>query len=760
MVATQRDAAAPPLNTQNPFPGLRPFEEAEAHLYFGREQEIVALLGRTMRQHFLAVLGSSGCGKSSLIKAGLIPSLKYEQLDDGDPAWRIAVMRPGDNPFKQLALALTSEVALGKGHERSEADVPVMQMILRRGPLGLVEAVREAQLPPEAKLLILVDQFEELFRFPARAEKVRALDEARAFCNLLLAAAAQRDLPVYIVLTMRSEFLGQCAAFRGLAEAITDGLYLLPDMTRDCLREVIQKPIALHGGAISERLVNRLLNDIGGNADQLPILQHALMRLWGNWEPRHADGPMDIAQYEVIGELKGSLSGHAENIYERDLRTPREQELAEALFRSITETTPEGQTVRRPTKLDAIARRAGATVEELKPVIEQFRAEGRSFLMPPLGVALDEETTVDISHESLIRQWKRLGDWAEAEAKESKLYADLKRDAVSWDGRGRPIDWLYTGVRLAEAQVWADAHPNLLDDERAKKLLTASVQVQRYSGLLARARKWNEEGRDESLLLRGRELSEAEGWVKLAEDSEELRPILLRPEVQELVTHSGKTYRALRLLKLGLVVLVVGMIIVTGWSVRESSRANRGESAAREEKEKAEKEKENAKQLQTAADIEKAEAQAQTKKVTELFGQIKLLQEQFGTKSEAELQKIQESAQKRQALPVIYYFRTEDGNTVLKALQSQGYTGTTNESTKAVPTNAIWWGEGIELSDVQRIAETLVKNKVEIRYIGKSVNNPRVTQIQIGGNEESLEEPVWTVQMVRSLRKLPEKNEH
>ena len=239
-MSTTPTAAAPPLVQLNPFPGLRPFEEHEARLFFGREQEIVALLGRMMRQHFLAVLGSSGCGKSSVIKAGLIPSLKYEQLDDGAPAWRIASMRPGNNPFKQLAVALARPEALGEEGCRSEADVPVMQMLLRRGPLGIVEAVREAGLPPEAKVLVLVDQFEELFRFHERSEKASALDEARAFVNLLLAAANQRDLPVYIVLTMRSEFLGQCAAFRGLAEAITDGLYLLPDMTRDQLREVIQ----------------------------------------------------------------------------------------------------------------------------------------------------------------------------------------------------------------------------------------------------------------------------------------------------------------------------------------------------------------------------------------------------------------------------------------------------------------------------------------------------------------------------------------
>jgi energy-coupling factor transporter ATP-binding protein EcfA2 len=759
MVATQTDAAAPPLIRQNPFPGLRPFEESEACLYFGREQEIVALLGRMMRQHFLAVLGSSGCGKSSLIKAGLIPSLKYEQLDDGDPAWRIALTRPGDDPFKQLALALTREEALGKGRARAEADVPVMQMILRRGPLGLVEAVREAALPPEAKVLVLVDQFEELFRFPVRAEKARALDEARAFCNLLLAAAEQRDFPVYIVLTMRSEFLGQCAAFRGLAEAITDGLYLLPDMTRDQLREVIQRPIALHGGAIFERLVNRLLNDLGGNTDQLPILQHALMRLWANWEPHDADGPMDLTQYEVIGELKGSLSAHAQSIYEGDLRTPREKELAEALFRSITETTPEGQTVRRPTKLGAVCRRAGATVEELKPVIEQFRAEGRSFLIPPLGVELDGETTVDISHESLIRQWKRLSDWAEAEAKETKLYADLRHDAASWDEREHPTDWLYTGVRLVEAQRWAEAHPNLLDDARAKKFLTAGGEIQKYSGLLARARKWEAEGRDESFLLRGRELREAEGWLKLADTSEELRPLLLRPEVKELVSYSGKSDRALRVMKLGLLVMVVGLLVITGWAVLERARANsqaeRADSQAKEADLKTrEAEQARSNVLELLADSEKKKTEITNQLVT-----IDKLRELLGSGKAAKVEELDEILQSRRSIPINYYFRAEDGKTIVGELQNRGFTVTISKSNEPTQTNAIWWGEGIKLKDLQLLASTLIKKGIHIRYIGKSVNNPGLRQIQIGTDNQSVELPEWTEKKVRSLKKLPEDNE-
>jgi hypothetical protein len=750
---------APTLIQQNPFPGLRPFEESEAELFFGREPEITALLGRVMRQHFLAVLGSSGCGKSSLIKAGLIPSLKYEQMDDGDPAWRIAVMRPGNDPFKQLAIALTQEEALGNYRNQTEADVPIMQMILRRGQLGIVEAAREAALPSEAKLLVLVDQFEELFRFPERAEKAHALDEARAFVNLLLAAANQRDWPIYVVLTMRSEFLGQCAVFRGLAEAITDGLYLLPDMSRAQLREVIQQPIAKHNGRIKERLVNRLLNDLGGNADQLPILQHALMRLWAHWTPLNAEGSMDLPHYEFIGELKGSLSAHAENIYQEELQTKHEKQLAEMLFRSITETTAEGQTVRKPTKLGVICRRCLASTAEMQVVIEQFRAEGRSFLMPPQDVELDEETAIDISHESLIRQWQRLSAWAEVEAKEAKLYADLKRDAVSWQEKGRKPDWLYVGARLTEARDWASAHPILLDDKLAKEFLTNSLEMQKYAGLLSRCEKWISEGRDESLLLRGKELTEAEQWLIQAEKSDPLRPILLRKEVKELVAASRRARRRIRDFKIGLATAFVLVLAFASYAYIQQVEAQMHADFAEAQRRLAESEK-------AIAEEERKESEKQAKLAAERLYKINDLEYQVDSgdleskkqqisDAGVEIEQMRKLLSDRQAIRIRYFFKSTDKTNVEATLQSIGYKVTSQTRVGSAPTNAIWWGEGIKLEDVQFIAYTLIQNGLKIRYIGRI---GRAGEIQIGGRPQSLGNPSWSVEKVRALTRLPVNN--
>src|SRR5262249_49941179 len=160
---------------------------------------------------------------------------------------------------------------------------------------------------------------------------------------------AQQELPLYVALTMRSEYLGLCAPLPGLPDAINQSMYLLPQMTRDQLRAAIQEPVEVHGGAISERLVNRLLNDVGDNADQLPILQHALMRLWSVWAPQHNqhnNGEIDLQHYRQVGQLESSLSQHAEEAYA--LLSERQQEIAETLFRQIIETTPDNQTIRKP----------------------------------------------------------------------------------------------------------------------------------------------------------------------------------------------------------------------------------------------------------------------------------------------------------------------------------------------------------------------------------------------------------------------------
>ena len=157
------------------------------------------------------------------------------------------------------------------------------------------------------------------------------------------------------------------------------------------------------------------------------------------------------------------------------------------------------------------------------------------------------------------------------------------------------------------------------------------------------------------------------------------------------------------------------------------------------------------------ADRQRGEALSQTNKVKEQVGKIQWLQDQLGSKSDAEIKKLQEWAQRRQSIRITYYFKPEDGDKVVKALQSQGFRVNAQESQVALPTNAVWWGEGIELKDVQAIAYTLIQNGIAIRYVGKSERQPG--RIQIGGDDTVLEDPLWTVERVKSLKSLPEKNQ-
>ncbi|HKH48564.1 MAG TPA: TIR domain-containing protein [Thermoanaerobaculia bacterium] len=476
----------------NPFPGLRPFETNESELFFGRHDQVRELLGLMRRNRFLAVVGASGCGKSSLIRAGLLAALRDGFLVESGAEWRIAVMRPGDTPIHCLAQALHAPGALGDFYPDA-VNLAALEATLRRGSLGLVEAVAEAPLPPKVRLFLLIDQFEELFRFGADPE--RSQREARAFVKLFLETVTQRQWPVYVGITMRSDFLGNCAALPGLPDAINQGLYLVPQMGRAQLREAVRGPVELYGARITERLVNRLLNDLGEDADQLPILQHAMMRLWSLWSEGPRDAALDLELYEPIGGIAEALSRHVGQVYD-DL-SAGDQRIAQWLFRKLTQTTRERQVVRQSASLESIAREAGVQPEEVAAVVEQFRAPGRSFLMPPSDVALIPATVIDISHESLIRQWKKLSEWAALEARDSRLSREIRDGAALWDEKGREPSFLWQGRRLAEAEEWRKAHPGGLA-EREEAFVLEGIQLRDHQILAQRTTELPQKAAEEA----------------------------------------------------------------------------------------------------------------------------------------------------------------------------------------------------------------------------------------------------------------------
>jgi WD40 repeat protein len=454
----------------NPFPGLRSFEEEEEYLFFGREKQIDELLNKLSKTRFLAVVGASGSGKSSLVKSGLLPSLHSGYLAAAGSGWRICTFRPGNDPIGNLSVALCSKEILG--HDGvGESSPAFVESVLRRSDQGVGESIRQFSTDHKQNLLIVVDQFEELFRF-SKYEKAehKGTRDSVTFINLLLAASKFATIPIYVVFTMRSDFLGDCTEFRGLPEAINNGQYLIPRMTREERKAAITGPIAVGGAEISQALLTRLLNDVGDNPDQLPILQHALMRTWEYWSKHSKPGdPIDLSHYEATGTMAKALSLHAEEAY-AEIGDEKGKEICKKLFRSLTEKRDDGRGIRRPTIIKEICELAEIHLEEVARIIEIFRRPGRSFLMPPVGVALSEETVIDISHESLMRVWERLMSWVQEEIESAELYTRLAKSAALYQ-EGKTGIWRDPELLMATKwrqnqnpnQVWAKRYDPSFD---------------------------------------------------------------------------------------------------------------------------------------------------------------------------------------------------------------------------------------------------------------------------------------------------------
>ena len=475
-----------------PFPGLRPFRRDEADIFFGRENVIDEMVARLDAYRFLAVTGTSGSGKSSLVFTGLLDALELGLLASAGSDWTIAQCRPGNRPLRALAESLIKSTEI----ERFDRDSLLLEAALSRGTAGLFQWLDEVDLAPGNNLLLLVDQFEELFRYRAveiadtaaadvdEAYRRQAWEEAAsAFVDVLVGAAAATGRRIYVVATMRSDYLGECAQFAGLAEAINRGQFLTPRLSREQLAEAVAEPVAVCGGTIEPALVNRVLNEMGNDPDQLPLMQHAMMRMWRRAkEEQTGDVHLTEADYVAwIGGLKVALSAHATEVLQS--LSKDDQALAETLFRNLTEGSTVADARRHPITLETAAEVAGVKPEQLKPVIEAFRAPGCDFLTPATD-ELKPEVTIDISHESLIRQWDKLREWMSEEFTSAALWRRLSSSAADWENDPAKMSpWV--AQELDNALAWRDRQvPN-------------EAWVRRYGGNLPQAFRFLEAGQKE-----------------------------------------------------------------------------------------------------------------------------------------------------------------------------------------------------------------------------------------------------------------------
>jgi hypothetical protein len=488
---------------RSPYPGLRPFARDDAALFFGRERSIGEMGACQATARFLAVVGASGSGKSSLVHAGLLPALEQGRIAGVGRRWAVADLRPRGAPFGNLAAALL-KAAAPREDDRAPAAVEALRATLEDGPEALAEWCGRS-LPAGTSLLIVVDQFEELFR----NREPGACARADAFIAQLLASAGggPDDGRVYVVVAMRSEYLAAAADNPRLARAINDGLYVVPRMNRDEVREAIAGPAQRSGFAVEPALIERILDEffapdpirpagagLAQSADRLPLLQHVLKRLWLLAAAGEGDGPIRLmlGDYEALGGLHGALSAQGREILEELL--PEQREVAPAVFRALTEGASLADAERRPLPFGELVAVSAGSETAVREVVEAFRAPGRNFLQPRRPASLRADTMIELSHECLIRQWDELAFWAEQEVAAAGAWRRLV-DAAERHARGEGP--LLSGLGLASLADWHDAE------------LPTAAWAKRYGGDFHRAitflrKSRRAERRDERALWRVR----------------------------------------------------------------------------------------------------------------------------------------------------------------------------------------------------------------------------------------------------------------
>jgi WD40 repeat protein/DNA-binding SARP family transcriptional activator len=407
-----------------PFRGLAPFDSAHAEYFFGRERLVADLVARLVGSTVIAVVGPSGSGKSSVIRAGLLPSLADGVLP-GSERWRQVVMRPGEHPVADLGRALAR---VAPSESELEGDDPL--------------AAALDSLRADERLVLAVDQLEEIFT-ACRDEGERA-----AFTEALNAAADDPDRRVVTVLGIRGDFCGRCAEYPALSRQMSANTVFVGPMRRDELRRAIELPARRAGLRLEPRLVSALIGDVADEPGGLPLLSTALVELWEERRGR----TLRQASYEASGGVSGAVSRLAERAYRRLSELQRER--ARVILLRLTD-------VEQPAPM-----RRRVPLSELETEQDDDAAAALAVLTESRLLTVDKGT-VEVAHEALLREWPRLRGWLAEDIEGRRLHQHLIHAAGEWQGSGRDPAELYRGARLASALDWAVTHdPDLNELER------------------------------------------------------------------------------------------------------------------------------------------------------------------------------------------------------------------------------------------------------------------------------------------------------
>jgi WD40 repeat protein len=460
--AAEEAAETVVLVEAEPYKGLQAFDftPEDAQYFYGRTALTDELLEKICQQNFLAVLGASGSGKSSVVRAGLLYQLQQGKRRSGTEQWEILpIIKPGEHPLHSLADAFIEPDVPSKRAERlRKTSVSSLQ---DKGAVALAELVADYDA---SCVVLVVDQFEEVFTLCQGSEEHEK--ERQQFFECLLGALEQTEGKLRVVITMRADFYGKCLEqqYAGLTEQIKANCVPVTPLTAAELREAITKPAELVGLKVEPELVQRMIADVQGSPGSLPLLEFALTELWEQWREQWQQKQasltpqLKLTNYEQLGGVKGALEKQANQVYEA--LSAEEKPVAQCIFLALTQLG-EGieDTRRRVWKRDLINEQHSESL--VNQVIGKL-ADARLLVTDEIRGAESEQTevVVDVAHEALIRHWSRLRDWVDTNREAIRTERKIQVAAEEWRDAGKPEhDYLWGGVKLAAAESYCGSVP-------------------------------------------------------------------------------------------------------------------------------------------------------------------------------------------------------------------------------------------------------------------------------------------------------------
>jgi|GEM_PF-2056448 len=492
----------------SPFPGLRAFVEDDAGIFFGRGQETDALISQLTDSRFVAIVASSGSGKSSLVGAGLIPRLRGNAIE-GSKDWKIVRFTPSENPFEGL---FNATVTAFPQFEPNPLQAHGVQQDfirdMRQAPEAFLNICQAGFKQEEdwVELLLFIDQFEELFTLTNK-------DDAQAFVNLLATIAT--DSRIRVIVTLRADFYQSAVVYPELADLLRRGSFPLALPRRDALREMIESPAERAGITFEAGLIDRILDDVGNEPGNLALMAYALDELY----KLDDDGTLTFAEYHELGGVQGAIGTRADNLWQK---IELDESLLHQVFLRLIEVDERGTATRRRAEIPA------DIDDDTRQLIDAF-IDARL-----LTADVDGQTsvaTVEVAHEAILREWHTLADWIAEREADFRVVARMRRDAQWWDSHGRREQDLPRAEQTDE--FWqACENLGLVIDNETTPLLAVFAQDERERLIQSLATGDVDEATYDFVLYRLRQLDSDEFFAHIA--------VLFNHEIQSVYDEDGE----------------------------------------------------------------------------------------------------------------------------------------------------------------------------------------------------------------------------